>query len=223
MYNFLYQYEGGKKEDYESIRLSISGGSALPVSLLHNFEKKFDTRISEGYGLSEASPVTCFNPLDRERIPGSIGMSIVNVENKVVDENGVEGRKGEVGELSVRGPNVMKGYYKMPEETAQTIKDGWLHRGDMAREDEDGYFYIVDRKKDMIIVGGYNVFPREVEEVLYSHPDVVESAVVGKPDDEPGEVVHAYGTVKDGSGGTETELIEYCTRHLSTYKYKAAP
>src|SRR5690625_3823256 len=222
MYNFLYQYENGTKEDYETIRLSISGGAALPVSLLENFEKKFNTRISEGYGLSEASPVTCFNPLDRERIPGSIGMSIVNVENKVVDENGNEVPKGEVGELIVRGPNVMKGYYKMPEETAKTIKDDWLYTGDMAKEDKNGYFYIVDRKKDMIIVGGFNVFPREVEEVLYGHPDVVESAVVGKPDDEQGEVVHAYVTVKNGSTVTETDLIEYCTQNLAKYKVPVA-
>jgi len=218
MYNFIYQYENGTKEDYDSIRLSISGGDSLPVSLLENFEKKFDTRISEGYGLSEASPVTCFNPLDRERIPGSIGMSIVNVENKVVDENGVELPKGEVGELIVRGPNVMKGYYKMPEETAQTIKDGWLHTGDMAREDEDGYFYIVDRKKDMIIVGGYNVFPREVEEVLYSHPDIVEAAVIGVPQDDLGEEVHAHVAVKSGSNLSEQDIFDFCSENLVKYK-----
>lgn len=218
MYNFIYQYEGAKKEDYASIRLSISGGDSLPVSLLENFEKKFDTRISEGYGLSEASPVTCFNPLDRERIPGSIGMSIVNVENKVVDENGVELAKGEVGELIARGPNIMKGYYKMPEETANTIKDGWLHTGDMAREDEDGYFYIVDRKKDMIIVGGYNVFPREVEEVLYSHPDIVEAAVVGMTQDDFGEEVHAHVVLKNGSNLTEGNIIDFCSENLVKYK-----
>lgn len=218
MYNFIYQYENGSKEDYESIRLSISGGASLPVSLLENFEKKFDTRISEGYGLSEASPVTCFNPLDRERIPGSIGMSIVNVENKVVDENGQEVAKGEVGELIVRGPNVMKGYYKMPEETAKTLKDGWLYTGDMAKEDENGYFYIVDRKKDMVIVGGFNVFPREVEEVLYSHPDIVESAVVGVADDELGEAVHAYVVLKDNSHLTEEDIIKFCSENLVKYK-----
>ena len=167
MYNFLYQFPEGKTEDFESIRLSISGGSSLPVALLHNFEEKFNVRISEGYGLSEASPVTCFNPIDRERIPGSIGTNITNVENKVVDELGNEVPDGEVGELIVRGPNVMKGYYKMPEETAAALRDGWLYTGDMARRDENGYFYIVDRKKDLVIVGGYNVYPREVEEVLF--------------------------------------------------------
>lgn len=218
MYNFIYQYENANPEDYDSIRLSISGGASLPVSLLENFEEKFNTRISEGYGLSEASPVTCFNPLDRERIPGSIGMSIVNVENKVVDENGVEVAKGEVGELISRGPNIMKGYYKMPEATAEALRDGWLYTGDMAKEDEDGYFYIVDRKKDMIIVGGFNVFPREVEEVLYAHPDIVESAVVGVPEDELGEAVHAYVVLKKGSSLTEEEIINYCKDSLVKYK-----
>lgn len=221
MYNFIYQYENGTREDYESIRLSISGGASLPVSLLENFEQKFATRISEGYGLSEASPVTCFNPLDRERIPGSIGMSIVNVENKVVDESGVEVPKGEVGELIVRGPNVMKGYYKMPEETAKTIKNGWLHTGDMAKEDENGYFYIVDRKKDMIIVGGYNVFPREVEEVLYSHPDIIEAAVVGMPQDDLGEEVHAHVVLKKDSNVTKEDIINFCNENLVKYKLPA--
>ena len=133
MYNFLYQFPEGRKEDFNSIRLSISGGASLPVALLHNFEEKFDVRISEGYGLSESSPVTCFNPTDRERIPGSIGTNITNVENKVVDELGNEVPDGEVGELIVRGPNVMKGYYKMPEETAVALRDGWLYTGDLAR------------------------------------------------------------------------------------------
>lgn len=218
MFNFMYQSENGKPEYYETIRLSISGGSALPVSLLHNFEEKFNTRISEGYGLSEASPVTCFNPLDRERIPGSIGMSIVNVENKVVDENGNEVPKGEVGELIARGPNIMKGYYKMPEETEKVLKNGWLHTGDMATEDEEGYFYIVDRKKDMIIVGGFNVYPREVEEVLYQHPEIVECAVVGTKHDELGEEVNAHIVLKKGSTLTEQDIIEFAAKQLVKYK-----
>lgn len=146
MYNFLYQHEGDIS-NFSSLRLAISGGAPLPVQVLYDFEKKFNVRVSEGYGLSEASPVTCFNPLDRERKAGSIGTSIVNVENKVVDVNGNEVPIGEVGELIVRGPNVMKGYYKMPEETENAIRDGWLYTGDLAKQDEDGYFYIVDRKK----------------------------------------------------------------------------
>ncbi|MFD1926857.1 fatty acid--CoA ligase family protein [Sporosarcina siberiensis] len=218
MYNFLYQYPDGKTEDFESVRLSISGGSSLPVSLLHDFEEKFDVRISEGYGLSEASPVTCFNPLDRDRIPGSIGTDIVNVENKVVNELGEDVKDGEVGELVVRGPNVMKGYYKMPEETEATIRNGWLYTGDMARRDENGYFYIVDRKKDLIIVGGYNVYPREVEEVLFAHRDIIEAAVVGVPDPDLGEEVLAFVVLKEGTSLTKAEVLTYCAARLAKYK-----
>jgi long-chain acyl-CoA synthetase len=217
MYNFLYQFPEGKPDDLSTLRLCISGGASMPVALLKNFERKFRVMISEGYGLSEASPVTCFNPLDRPRKPGSIGTSIVNVENKVVNELGEELPPGEVGELIVRGPNVMKGYYKMPEETAHTIRNGWLYTGDLAKMDEEGYFYIVDRKKDMIIVGGYNVYPREVEEVLYSHPDIVEAAVVGVPDPNFGEAVKCF-VVSKNKELTEEALIQYCQEHLAKYK-----
>ncbi len=190
----------------------------MPVALLHNFEEKFNVRISEGYGLSEASPVTCFNPTDRERIPGSIGTNIINVENKVVDELGNEVPDGEVGELIVRGPNVMKGYYKMPEETESAIRDGWLYTGDMAKRDENGYFYIVDRKKDLVIVGGYNVYPREVEEVLFTHRDIVEAAVIGLPDPDFGEAVHAFVVLKEGVKEDKEALIAYCAARLAKYK-----
>ncbi|MBB6281698.1 fatty acid--CoA ligase family protein [Geobacillus subterraneus] len=217
MYNFLYQHVGGNEDDLRTLRLCISGGASMPVALLENFEKKFKVIVSEGYGLSEASPVTCFNPLDRPRKPGSIGTNIKNVENKVVNEYGEEVPVGEVGELVVRGPNVMKGYYKMPEETAAALRDGWLHTGDLARMDEDGYFYIVDRKKEMIIVGGYNVYPREVEEVLYSHPDVVEAAVIGVPDPDYGEAVRAFVVAKNPEL-TEEQLIAYCRERLAKYK-----
>lgn len=217
MYNFLYQFPNGNAEDFSTIRLAISGGSSLPVALLHNFENKFNVRVSEGYGLSEASPVTCFNPIDRDRKPGSIGTNIVNVENKVVNELGEEVPVGQVGELIVRGPNVMKGYYKMPEETESAIRDGWLYTGDLARQDEEGYFYIVDRKKDMIIVGGYNVYPREVEEVLFEHPSIVEAAVVGVPDPTFGEEVLAFVVKKDASL-SEEQLHDYCAEKLAKYK-----
>src|SRR5690606_3764792 len=209
MFNFMYQFPEAQTADFETVRLAISGGSALPVALLHSFEEKFNVRISEGYGLSEASPVTCFNPVDRERKAGSIGTSIINVENKVVNELGDEVPVGEVGELIVRGPNVMKGYYKMPEETQAAIKDGWLYTGDLAKVDEEGYFYIVDRKKDMIIVGGYNVYPREVEEVLFAHPAIVEAAVVGLPDADFGESVNAYVVLKEDAVSID-ELKAYC-------------
>jgi long-chain acyl-CoA synthetase len=217
MYNFLFQYPDGKTEDLKSLRLCISGGASLPVALLKNFEQKFNVVVSEGYGLSEASPVTCFNPLDRPRKPGSIGTSILRVENKILNELGEEVPIGEVGELIVRGPNVMKGYYKMPEETAAAIRNGWLHTGDLARMDEDGYFYIVDRKKDLILVGGFNVYPREVEEVIYNHSDVIEVAVLGVPDPNLGEAVKAYVVSKNPELTTE-QLLEYCKEHLAKYK-----
>lgn len=218
MYNFLYQFPEGKKEDFASIRIAISGGASLPVALLHNFEEKFDVRISEGYGLSEASPVTCFNPIDRDRIPGSIGTNIVNVENKVVNALGEDVADGEVGELIVRGPNVMKGYYKMPEETEVALRDGWLYTGDLARRDKNGYFYIVDRKKDLVIVGGYNVYPREVEEVLFEHKDIVEAAVIGVPDVNLGEAVHAFVVLKEGVEQDVEQLLQYCASKLAKYK-----
>lgn len=217
MYNFLLQYEDGSPEDLKSLRLCISGGAAMPVALLHGFEKKFNVIVSEGYGLSEASPVTCFNPLDKPRKAGSIGQSIMNVENKVVNELGEEVSVGEVGELIVRGPNVMKGYYKLPEETAATIREGWLYTGDLAKRDEEGYFYIVDRKKDLILVGGYNVYPREVEEVLYNHGEIVEAAVLGVPDPNLGEAVKCYA-VTSNPRLTEELLLAYCAEHLAKYK-----
>lgn len=217
MYNYLLQGAAAGKESFAGMRLCISGGAAMPVALLNAFEEAFDVTISEGYGLSEASPVTCFNPLDRPRKAGSIGTNIVNVENKIVDELGKEVAPGEVGELIVRGPNVMKGYYNLPEETASALRDGWLYTGDMARMDDEGYFYIVDRKKDMILVGGYNVYPREVEEVIYSHPEIKEAAVVGVPDQNTGEAVMAFVVTGD-SQVPEDELKAYCQEHLAKYK-----
>ncbi|TYR78977.1 fatty acid--CoA ligase family protein [Priestia megaterium] len=217
MYNFLLQYDKGTKEQISTLRLCISGGSSMPVALLKGFEEKFNVVVAEGYGLSEASPVTCFNPIDRERKPGSIGTSIMNVQNKVVNELGEEVPIGQVGELIVKGPNVMKGYYKSQEDTDYAIRDGWLYTGDLARMDEEGYFYIVDRKKDMILVGGYNVYPREIEEVLYAHPAIIEVAVIGVPDPAFGEAVQCYVVCKDSSI-TEDDLINYCREHLAKYK-----
>lgn len=181
MYNYLFQHENGKKDDFSSIRLCISGGAAMPVALLTAFEEKFGVTILEGYGLSEASPVTCFNPFDRGRKPGFHRDKYLTCRKQGRRSARTRAAHSQVGELIVKGPNVMKGYYKMPMETEHALKDGWLYTGDLARRDEDGYFYIVDRKKDMIIVGGYNVYPREVEEVLYSHPDVKEAVVIGVP------------------------------------------
>ncbi|MFC7063551.1 fatty acid--CoA ligase family protein [Halobacillus seohaensis] len=220
MYNYLLQTGKEQVDSFKNMRICIAGGSSLPVALLNDFEKQFNVRVSEGYGLSEASPVTAFNPLDKPRKPGSIGTNIKNVENKVVDELGEEVPHGEVGELVVRGPNVMKGYYKLPEETAVSIRDGWLFTGDMARQDDEGYFYIVDRKKDMILVGGYNVYPREVEEVLYSHPDISEVAVVGAPDPQIGEAVISF-VVSTNPSLDEEMLKEFCSESLTKYKQPA--
>lgn len=217
MYNFLLQYGNAHGSNLDNLRLCIAGGAAMPVSLLYAFEERFNKKINEGYGLSEASPVTCFNPIYLPRKAGSIGQSIVNVENKIVDEFGNEVPVGEVGELIVRGPNVMKGYYKLPEETAAALKDGWLYTGDMARMDEEGYFFIVDRKKEMIIVGGYNVYPREVEEVFYSHPEVIECAIIGVPHPEQGEEIRCFIVLKNDQV-TKEELFTYAKERLAKYK-----
>ncbi|MEG0269523.1 MAG: long-chain-fatty-acid--CoA ligase, partial [Clostridia bacterium] len=219
MYNFLYQFPDGNPEDFGTIRLAISGGASLPVALLHNFEEKFNVRVSEGYGLSEASPVTCFNPLDRERKAGSIGTTINNVENRVVDEYGQDVPVGEVGELIVRGPNVMKGYYKMPEATRQAVdQQGWLHTGDIGTMDDEGNFRITGRLKDMIIRGGENIYPREIEEFLYTHASVRDVQVVGVPDEKYGEEVCACVILREGEAVSEDALIEFVKAGLSRFK-----
>lgn len=217
MYNFMIHQPEPTAEDAASLRVCISGGSSMPVELLHKFESRFGVILLEGYGLSEASPVTAFNRMEEIRKPGSIGKDIPGVKNKVVDPDGKEVPRGEVGELIVQGPNVMLGYYGQPESTALTLREGWLYTGDMAIMDEDGYIFIVDRKKDMIIVGGYNVYPREVEEVLYQHPFVLEAAVIGVPDQEYGERVKAY-IVKKAEEVSVDDLFAFCQEKLVKYK-----
>src|SRR5256885_9952499 len=193
-------------------RSCASGGSAMPVELMRGFEEAFGCKILEGYGLSETSPVASFNHPDRERKPGSIGTPIEGVEMKLVDpENGV-------GEIAIRGHNVMKGYWRQPEATAEVMRDGWFHTGDMAQVDDDGYFFIVDRKKDMIIRGGYNVYPREIEEVLYEHPAVREAAVVGVPHDELGEEIGAAVALKEGESVSADELRDFAKEQGAAYK-----
>jgi len=192
--------------DTSALRTCISGGAALPVEVLHGFEEAFGVPVLEGYGLSETSPIASFNHPGRERKPGSIGTPIRDVQMRVVDEEDHEVPQGEVGEIVIRGPNVTKGYWHRPEATAEAIRDSWFHTGDLARVDEDGYFYIVDRKKDLIIRGGYNIYPREIEEVLYEHPAVAEAAVIGLPHPALGEEVGAAVTLKPGASVTAEEL-----------------
>jgi long-chain acyl-CoA synthetase len=219
MYGALLHEPDRQGFDTSGLKLCVSGGSALPVELLRGFEEAFGCKILEGYGLSETSPVASFNHPDRQRKPGSIGTPVDGVEMKVVDDEGRDVPEGGVGEIVVRGHNVMKGYWQRPDATAETIRDGWLHTGDMATVDEDGYFFIVDRKKDLIIRGGYNVYPREVEEVIYEHPSVREAAVVGVPDDEYGEEVGAAIVLKDGATTTPEELQEFVKEQVAAYKY----
>jgi long-chain acyl-CoA synthetase len=206
---------------FDKIRTYNSGGSALPVELSRSFQKKTGKALYEGFGLSEASPVTHFNPpfLGASR-EGSIGIPIPSTDSKIVDAETGEREMpvGEPGELIIKGPQVMKGYWGMPEETANTLRNGWLYTGDVARMDEDGYFYIVDRKKDMILASGYNVYPREIEEVLFEHPDVAEAVAVGVPDEYRGESVKAFVVKSGGSEVTEEDIKDFCKERLAPYK-----
>ncbi|MFZ5813980.1 MAG: long-chain-fatty-acid--CoA ligase [Bacillota bacterium] len=203
----------------DSIDACISGAAPLPVEVQQTFESLTGGRLVEGYGLTEAAPVTHANPIWERRKAGSIGLPWPDTECRIVDpDTGEEVPLGEVGELVVRGPQVMKGYWNSPAATAETLKDGWLYTGDMARMDEEGYFYIVDRKKDMIIAGGFNIYPREVEEVLYLHRGIKEAAVVGIPDEYRGETVKAYVVPKEGYTLDAAEIMEFCRQHLASYK-----
>jgi long-chain acyl-CoA synthetase len=219
MYVAMLHSEKADSADVSTLRLCVSGGSAMPGEVLRAFEEKFGCKILEGYGLSETSPVASFNHPDRERKVGSIGTPVKGVEMKVVDEDDNEVARGEVGEIVIKGPNVMKGYWRKPEETEAAIKDGWFHTGDMAKVDEDGYFFIVDRKKEMILRGGYNVYPREVEEVLYEHPCVAEAAVVGVPDDKMGEEVGAAVVLKKDADVSADDLRAFVKEQVANYKY----
>ncbi|RKY88698.1 long-chain fatty acid--CoA ligase, partial [candidate division KSB1 bacterium] len=211
MYIAINNYPDVHKYDLSSIRACISGGAALPVEVQRQFERLTGGRLVEGYGLSEASPVTHANPLYGLRKEGSIGVPFPSTEAKIVDLETCEDLPvGEIGELAVRGPQVMQKYWNRPEETQQTLRNGWLLTGDVARMDEDGYFYIVDRKKELIITSGFNVYPREIEEVLFQHPKVAEAAVIGVPDAHRGEVIKAYVVVKEGKTATTEEIISFC-------------
>ncbi|MFF9344774.1 long-chain fatty acid--CoA ligase [Streptomyces sp. NPDC014773] len=217
MYAALLQHPS--EADVSTLRMCISGGASLPVEILHGFERRFGCSVLEGFGMSETSPVVTFNHPDRPRKAGSIGTPIRDVEVRLLDDEGHDVAPGAIGELAVRGPNVMKGYWNRPEDTAAAIPDGWLRTGDLARADEDGYLYVVDRKKDMIIRGGYNVYPREIEEVLHEHPAVALAAVVGVPHAELGEEVAAAVVLRPAAQATPEELREYVKERVAAYKY----
>jgi long-chain acyl-CoA synthetase len=219
MYAAMLGTDPSSRPDVTSLRVCISGGAAMPVEVMRQFEEAFGCIVLEGYGLSETSPVASFNHPDKPRKPGSIGTPVEGVEIRLVDQDRHEVPAGEVGEIEIRGHNLMKGYWQRPEETAATIRDGWLATGDMARADEDGYLYIVDRKKDLIIRGGYNVYPREVEEVLYEHPAVAEAAVIGMPHASLGEEIGAAVVLKPGADVSPAELSQYVKSRLAAYKY----
>lgn len=205
--------------DLSSIKACISGSASLPIEVQEQFETITKGKIVEGYGLTETSPVTHANPIWGRRINGSIGVPWPDTDAKIVKEGTLEEQPiGEVGEIAVKGPQVMKGYWNDEEETNEVLKDGWLLTGDMGEMDEDGYFYVVDRKSDMIIAGGLNIYPREIEEVLFEHPEIVEAAVIGVPDKYRGETVKAVIVLKDGSSLNEKDLDRYCREHLAAFK-----
>jgi long-chain acyl-CoA synthetase len=207
-----------------NLRVAVSGGASLPVEIIRKVKERLHVQILEGYGLSETSPVATFSDPDHDPRPGSIGIPIWGIECKLVDAewnevNAGGSDEGAVGEIAIRGHNVMKGYLNRPEATAEVMKDGWFRTGDLARRDRDGFYYIVDRSKDMIIRGGYNVYPREVEEVLMTHPDVSLAAVVGVPHESHGEEIKAFVIMKEGSTTTEDELVAWGKEQMASYKY----
>lgn len=220
MYVALTNFPNVESYGIDSIRTCNSGSAPMPVELLKEFERKTGAKILEGYGLSEASPTTHCNPPFAERKPGSVGVGIPSTDYKIVDEATGEAEVpiGELGELLVRGPQVMKGYWNLPDETALALREGWLYTGDIARMDEQGYVYIVDRKKDLIIASGYNIYPREIEEVIYEHPAVQEVAVVGVTDAYRGETVKAFLVLKAGVQVTAEEIRDFCKANMAPYK-----
>jgi long-chain acyl-CoA synthetase len=220
MYAAILNHPRSDGMDASSLKVCASGGSAMPLEVMKAFEDKFGCIILEGYGLSETSPVASFNMPDRERKPGTIGVSIPGCEMKLVGLDGQDVGPGEgVGEIAIRGDNVMKGYWRNPEATAEAIPDGWFRTGDLARRDADGFYYIVDRAKDMIIRGGFNVYPREVEEVLMTHEAVSLAAVVGVPHESHGEEIKAFVILNEGAQCTAEELVAWGKEQMAGYKY----
>ena len=219
MYFAILNYEGAGAFDLSSLQHCMCGGAPMPVEVMKAFEKRYGVQILEGYGLSETSPVASFNVLDRTRKVGSIGYPVWGVEMCIMNEKDEPLPDEEVGEICIRGHNVMKGYWKRPDATKETMRGGWFHSGDIGKRDPDGSYFIVDRKKDMIIRGGFNVYPREVEEVLYAHEVIVEVAVIGIPHESHGEEVKAVVALAAGAELSEAELIAWSKERLAAYKY----
>lgn len=223
MYWAILNHPGTDKYDLDKIssnlRLGASGGSAMPVAVMEGVEKKFNITILEGYGLSETSPVASFSRLGVEKIPGSIGLPAPGIELSIMDQEGNELGPEEVGEICIRGHNIMIGYYNKPEATDEAFRGGWFHSGDLGKRDEKGYYYVVDRLKDMILRGGYNVYPREVEEMMMDHPAISLVAVVGVPDDEYGEEIEAHVVLKEGQQATPEQIRDWCKQEMAAYKY----
>jgi long-chain acyl-CoA synthetase len=218
MFVYLLNYPEADRYDTSSMRVWGSGAAPLPVELVEPFEKKFGGKLMEGYGLTEAAPVVSAHRLSGMRKLGSVGQPIPGVQVTIQDDADRVLPAGELGEVCVKGDNVMRGYYRDPEETARTIRGGWLHTGDVGRLDADGFLYIVERKKDLIIRGGFNIYPREVEEVLYAFPHTAEAAVIGMPDPLMGEDVLAFVVLRDGAAATEAEVMAFCQTRLARYK-----
>ncbi|MFP4643288.1 MAG: AMP-binding protein [Spirochaetales bacterium] len=219
MYTHLVTLARRKKAEIpKSLRISVSGGAPLPLETLKEFERVFDTRILEGYGLTESTSAVSLNESGDNFRPGSIGPAAPGVKMAIFDENNQEVPDGTEGEIVIRGDVITRGYWNLPDETAETVIDGWLHTGDLGYRDGDGYFFITDRKKDLIIRGGYNISPREVEEVLYAHPAIDEAAVIGVPDKRGEQVVKGFVVLKEGESASEKDVLEYCSAHLTGYK-----
>ncbi len=221
MYMGILDHPDFDKVDMKSIKFCGSGAAALPVEAIEKIEKKTGSPLMEGYGMTEASPITHVNPFGGLRKPGSVGVPIANTLARIVDlkDGETDVPVGEVGEIVFKGPQVMKGYLNMPDETAEALKGGWLHSGDIGKMDEDGYFYVVDRKKDLVISGGYNVYPKEIEDVYSEHPKVAEVAAIGVSHPTRGEQVKLMLVLKEGQSATEEEMIEYCSDKLAKYKW----
>jgi long-chain acyl-CoA synthetase len=219
VYFGLLHHQSDRAYDLSRLEHCLSGGAPMPVEVMTSFEEKFSLKILEGYGLSETSPVASFNMLDRPRKVGSVGYPVWGVEMAILDDTDQPVPEGERGEICIRGHNVMKGYWGRPEATAEAMRNGWFHSGDVGVRDEDGCYRIVDRVKDMILRGGFNVYPREVEEALYTHPAVVEAAVIGVPHPSHGEEVKAVVALAKDQSVTSEELIAFCKERLAAYKY----